>query len=203
MRAGIGVHHAGMLPRYRRLVETLAQRGLLRVICGTDTLGVGINVPIRSVLITALSKYDGQRMRQLSAREFHQISGRAGRAGYDTAGTVVVLAPDHEIENEQAIRDDLAWLGLSYDASVRQSDRFGLYEREFGRLRAAGRVYACYETPEELELRRKILLGRGLPPVYERPEGEKAALVRRELSLRPFGGDDEAVAWLSRVAASL
>ncbi|MGR0319359.1 DEAD/DEAH box helicase [Agromyces sp. ZXT2-3] len=104
VRAGIGVHHAGMLPRYRRLVETLAQRGLLRVICGTDTLGVGINVPIRSVLITALSKYDGQRMRQLSAREFHQIAGRAGRAGYDTAGTVVVLAPDHEIENETAVR---------------------------------------------------------------------------------------------------
>ena len=104
VRAGIGVHHAGMLPRYRRLVETLAQRGLLRVICGTDTLGVGINVPIRTVLITALSKYDGQRMRQLTAREFHQIAGRAGRAGYDTAGTVVVLAPDHEIENEVALR---------------------------------------------------------------------------------------------------
>lgn len=104
VRAGIGVHHAGMLPRYRRLVETLAQRGLLRVICGTDTLGVGINVPIRTVLITALSKYDGQRMRQLSAREFHQVAGRAGRAGYDTAGNVVVLAPDHEIENESAIR---------------------------------------------------------------------------------------------------
>lgn len=104
VRSGIGVHHAGMLPRYRRLVETLAQRGLLRVICGTDTLGVGINVPIRTVLITALTKYDGQRMRQLSAREFHQIAGRAGRAGYDTAGTVVVLAPEHEIENEQAVK---------------------------------------------------------------------------------------------------
>jgi len=104
VRAGIGVHHAGMLPRYRRLVETLAQRGLLKVICGTDTLGVGINVPIRTVLITALAKFDGQRMRHLSAREFHQIAGRAGRAGYDTAGTVVVLAPEHEIENEQAVR---------------------------------------------------------------------------------------------------
>ena len=104
VRAGIGVHHAGMLPRYRRLVETLAQRGLLRVICGTDTLGVGINVPIRTVLITALAKFDGQRMRQLSAREFHQVAGRAGRAGYDTAGTVVVLAPEHEIENEAAVR---------------------------------------------------------------------------------------------------
>ena len=103
VRAGIGVHHAGMLPRYRRLVETLAQRGLLRVICGTDTLGVGINVPIRSVLITALAKYDGQRMRQLSAREFHQIAGRAGRAGFDTAGTVVVMAPEHDIDNAQAV----------------------------------------------------------------------------------------------------
>ncbi|WP_309067832.1 DUF3516 domain-containing protein [Microbacterium sp.] len=104
VRAGIGVHHAGMLPRYRRLVETLAQRGLLRVICGTDTLGVGINVPIRTVLISALSKYDGTRMRRLSAREFHQIAGRAGRAGFDPYGNVVVMAPDHEIENEQALR---------------------------------------------------------------------------------------------------
>ncbi len=99
VRAGIGVHHAGMLPRYRRLVETLAQRGLLRVICGTDTLGVGINVPIRTVLITALSKYDGTRMRQLTAREFHQVAGRAGRAGFDPHGNVVVMAPEWEIEN--------------------------------------------------------------------------------------------------------
>lgn len=104
VRAGIGVHHAGMLPRYRRLVETLAQRGLLRVICGTDTLGVGINVPIRTVLITALSKFDGTRMRQLTAREFHQVAGRAGRAGFDTSGTVVVMAPEWEIENEAALR---------------------------------------------------------------------------------------------------
>ncbi|TPW76622.1 DEAD/DEAH box helicase [Schumannella soli] len=102
IRAGIGVHHAGMLPKYRRLVETLAQDGLLKVVCGTDTLGVGINVPIRTVLLTALTKFDGTRMRQLSAREFHQIAGRAGRAGYDTAGEVVVLAPEHEIENAKA-----------------------------------------------------------------------------------------------------
>jgi len=103
VRAGIGVHHAGMLPRYRRLVETLAQRGLLRVICGTDTLGVGINVPIRTVMITALSKYDGTRMRQLTAREFHQVAGRAGRAGYDPYGNVVVMAPEWEIENAVAL----------------------------------------------------------------------------------------------------
>ncbi len=103
IRSGIGVHHAGMLPKYRRLVEQLAQRGLLKVICGTDTLGVGINVPIRTVLLTALTKFDGTRMRQLSAREFHQIAGRAGRAGYDTAGTVVVQAPDHETENARLL----------------------------------------------------------------------------------------------------
>src|SRR5579875_1367787 len=103
VRHGIGVHHAGMLPKYRRLVESLAQSGLLKVICGTDTLGVGINVPIRTVLFTALSKYDGQKTRLLKAREFHQIAGRAGRAGYDTIGTVVVQAPEHVIENEKAL----------------------------------------------------------------------------------------------------
>ncbi len=103
VRHGIGVHHAGMLPKYRRLVEKLAQSGLLKVICGTDTLGVGINVPIRTVLLTALSKYDGRRTRLLSAREFHQVAGRAGRAGFDVAGDVVVLAPEHVIENERAV----------------------------------------------------------------------------------------------------
>src|SRR3954470_12299821 len=99
VRHGVGVHHAGMLPKYRRLVEQLAQAGLLKVICGTDTLGVGINVPIRTVVFAALSKYDGTRTRLLQVREFHQIAGRAGRAGFDTAGTVVVQAPEHEVEN--------------------------------------------------------------------------------------------------------
>lgn len=103
VRHGIGVHHAGMLPKYRRLVEKLAQAGLLKVICGTDTLGVGVNVPIRTVLFTALTKYDGQRVRVLRAREFHQIAGRAGRAGFDTAGFVEAQAPEYVIENEKAL----------------------------------------------------------------------------------------------------
>lgn len=99
LRAGIGVHHAGMLPKYRRLVETLAQRGLLAVICGTDTLGVGINLPIRTVLFTTLAKFDGRRSRLLRSREFHQIAGRAGRPGFDTVGYVVAQAPEYQIEN--------------------------------------------------------------------------------------------------------
>jgi len=103
VKHGIGVHHAGMLPKYRRLVEQLAQAGLLKVICGTDTLGVGINVPIRTVVLTGLVKYDGRRQRVLKVREFHQIAGRAGRAGYDTAGTVVVQAPEHVVENHKAM----------------------------------------------------------------------------------------------------
>jgi superfamily II RNA helicase len=111
VRHGIGVHHAGMLPKYRRLVETLAQAGLLKVICGTDTLGVGINVPIRTVVFTALSKYDGKKTRLLQAREFHQIAGRAGRAGFDTAGGVVVQAPEHVIENEKSFAKALAKAG--------------------------------------------------------------------------------------------
>ena len=103
LRTGIGIHHAGMLPRYRRLVEQLAQQGLLPVICGTDTLGVGINVPIHSVVLTALTKFDGTKMRKLRAREFHQIAGRAGRMGFDTEGLVIAEAPEFEIENAKAL----------------------------------------------------------------------------------------------------
>lgn len=109
LRHGIGLHHAGLLPKYRVLVEQLAQKGLLKVICGTDTLGVGINVPIRTVLFTRLCKYDGQKTVILSARDFHQISGRAGRKGFDDKGWVVAQAPEHVIENlklaEKSARD--------------------------------------------------------------------------------------------------
>ena len=109
LRHGIGLHHAGLLPKYRVLVEQLAQLGLLRVICGTDTLGAGINVPIRTVVITKLCKFDGQKTSRLSARDFHQIAGRAGRKGFDDRGYVVAQAPEHVIENlrlaEKAARD--------------------------------------------------------------------------------------------------
>jgi superfamily II RNA helicase len=109
LKHGIGLHHAGLLPKYRVLVEQLAQKGLLKIICGTDTLGVGINVPIRTVLFSRLCKYDGEKTGILSARDFHQIGGRAGRKGFDDRGWVVVQAPEHMIENlkleEKAARD--------------------------------------------------------------------------------------------------
>jgi superfamily II RNA helicase len=109
LKHGIGLHHAGLLPKYRVLVEQLAQKGLLQIICGTDTLGVGINVPIRTVLFTRLCKFDGQKTVLLSARDFHQISGRAGRKGFDDRGWVVAQAPEHAIENlklaEKSARD--------------------------------------------------------------------------------------------------
>lgn len=109
LKHGIGIHHAGLLPKYRVLVEQLAQRGLLKIICGTDTLGVGINVPIRTVLFTRLCKFDGQKTVILSARDFHQIAGRAGRKGFDEKGWVVAQAPEHVVENlkleEKAAKD--------------------------------------------------------------------------------------------------
>lgn len=101
LRQGIGLHHAGLLPKYRILVEKLAQKGLLKVICGTDTLGVGVNVPIRTVLFTQLCKYSGDKTAILTVRDFHQIAGRAGRKGYDDIGYVVAQAPEHIIENLQ------------------------------------------------------------------------------------------------------
>ncbi|MFD2159502.1 DEAD/DEAH box helicase [Rubritalea tangerina] len=99
LRHGIGIHHAGLLPKYRILVEKLTQRGLLKVICGTDTLGVGVNVPIRSVLFTQLCKFDGSAVKILTVRDFKQIAGRAGRRGFDDKGYVVAQAPEHVIEN--------------------------------------------------------------------------------------------------------
>lgn len=102
LRHGIGIHHAGLLPKYRLLVESLAQKGFLKIICGTDTLGVGINVPIRSVVFTQLWKYDGRKSAILSVRDFRQIAGRAGRRGYDDRGYVVAMAPEHVIENRRA-----------------------------------------------------------------------------------------------------
>ena len=101
LRHGIGIHHAGLLPKYRILVEKLAQQGLLKIICGTDTLGVGVNIPIRTVLLTKLCKYDGQKTTLLSIRDFHQVCGRAGRKGFDDQGYVVLQAPAHVIENKK------------------------------------------------------------------------------------------------------
>ncbi|HBM85553.1 MAG TPA: DUF3516 domain-containing protein [Opitutae bacterium] len=101
LRSGIGLHHAGLLPKYRVLIEKLAQKGLLKLICGTDTLGVGVNVPIRTVLFTQLCKYGGVKTGILTARDFHQISGRAGRKGFDDHGYVVSMAPEHVIENKR------------------------------------------------------------------------------------------------------
>ena len=99
---GVGLHHAGLLPKYRLLVEQLAQQGLLRVVSGTDTLGVGVNIPIRTVLFTGLAKYDGERVRLLSVRDFKQIAGRAGRKGFDERGSVVCQAPEHVTANKAA-----------------------------------------------------------------------------------------------------
>ncbi|GAA1339199.1 DEAD/DEAH box helicase [Arthrobacter roseus] len=178
VRHGIGVHHAGMLPKYRRLVEQLAQAGLLKVICGTDTLGVGINVPIRTVLITALSKYDGVRTRPLNVREFHQIAGRAGRAGYDTAGTVVVQAPEHVVENNKAMAKAAAKFGddqKKLRQVVRKKPPAGFVswsEKAFDRLVAG--------TPEPLSssfsISHSMLLN-----LLERP-GDPFAAVRRLLT---------------------
>jgi superfamily II RNA helicase len=99
LQHGIGLHHAGLLPRYRLLVEKLAQQGLLKVVSGTDTLGVGVNVPIRTVLFTQLFKFDGEKTALLSVRDFLQVAGRAGRKGFDERGYVVAQAPEHVIEN--------------------------------------------------------------------------------------------------------
>ncbi len=147
LRHGIGVHHAGLLPKYRILVEQLAQKGLLKLICGTDTLGVGINVPIRTVIFTQLWKYDGKKAAILSVRDFRQISGRAGRKGYDDKGYVIIQAPEHVIENKRAEEKAAANPGKKKNATKARAPEGAVSwdSKTFERLRTA--------PPEELQSR--------------------------------------------------
>lgn len=186
---GVGVHHAGMLPRYRLLVERLAQQGLLPVICGTDTLGVGINVPIHTVVLTALSKFDGRRMRHLNAREFHQIVGRAGRAGFDTEGHVIAEATEYDIENARALRKAGGDPKKARKIKTKKPPEgfVGWNKQTFERLIAA--------VPEPLRPRMKVTHSMVLAEVEQggdawarvhrlveesaQPEAEKAALATR------------------------
>jgi superfamily II RNA helicase len=171
LKQGIGVHHAGMLPKYRVLVEQLAQRGLLKVICGTDTLGVGINVPIRTVLFTRLCKFDGQKTAVLSARDFHQIAGRAGRKGFDDVGFVVAQAPEHFIENLKL--DEKARDGRKVVRRKPPDHNFANWDLQtFKRLMAA--------PPERLTSRFEVSHGMLLNVLSRRGDGCRAmqALIR-------------------------
>ncbi len=168
---GIGIHHAGLLPKYRVLVEKLAQRGLLKVICGTDTLGVGVNVPIRTVLLTRLSKYSGEKVATLTARDFHQITGRAGRRGYDDVGYVVCQAPEHVIENTK-MEAKAAGDAKKMRKMVRKKPPEGFVgwnEDTFKKLQAA--------TPEPLVSRFQVSHGMLLQVLGR--EGDGCAAMRR------------------------
>jgi superfamily II RNA helicase len=143
---GIGVHHAGLLPKYRLLTEQLSQQGLLRVIAGTDTLGVGVNIPIRTVLFTQLAKYDGKKVSILSVRDFKQIAGRAGRKGFDTQGSVVAQAPEHVIEKRRAAKS-----GKKVAARAPAKGEVSWNEETFEKLRT--------RPPETLKSRFRITHG--------------------------------------------
>ena len=146
----MGLHHAGLLPKYRLLVEKLAQQGMLKVMCGTDTLGMGVNIPIRTVLFTQLCKFDGEKIAILSARDFRQISGRAGRKGFDDRGHVVVQAPEHVIENKRIAEKQAA--GKKVEKKQPPQKGFVHWDRPtFERLEA--------KAPEPLECRFEVTLG--------------------------------------------
>ena len=151
LRHGIGLHHAGLLPRYRRLVEKLAQDGLLKVVSGTDTLGVGVNIPIRTVLFTQLCKFDGQKTAILSARDFHQISGRAGRKGFDDRGWVVAQAPEHVVENKRLAEKEKATGKKQVKKQPPQKGFVPWTKETFDRLRE--------KQPEPLESRFEVTFG--------------------------------------------
>jgi hypothetical protein len=172
IRHGIGLHHAGLLPKYRLLVEKLAQKGLLKIICGTDTLGVGVNIPIRTVLFTKLCKYDGEKTAILSVRDFQQISGRAGRKGFDVRGSVVAQAPEHVIENirlEQKAQNDPSKRKKIVKRKPPERGYVHWDRSTFERLRTS--------PPEPLVSRFQVSHGM-LLNVLERPRGGCKAMAR-------------------------
>ena len=156
LRHGVGVHHAGLLPKYRILVERLAQQGLLKIICGTDTLGVGINVPIRTVVFTQLWKYDGRKSAVLSVRDFRQVAGRAGRRGYDDEGLVVAQAPEHIIDNKRATEKAAGGSGKKKKVVKRTAPPGAVVwdEKTFTKLQTA----PCEELSSEFTLSHGTLL---------------------------------------------
>jgi len=170
LSSGIGVHFAGLLPKYRLLVEQLAQKGLLQVICGTDTLGVGVNVPIRTVLFTQLSKFDGEKVRILRVRDFQQIAGRAGRKGFDEQGSVVAQAPEHVIENMLLAQRAASSKRSKKFVKKKAPQGFVTWNRDtFERL--------AYGYPEPLESRFRVTHGMILsllPREGEVEEGDEA-----------------------------
>lgn len=171
LKHGIGVHHAGLLPKYRLAVEKLAQAGLLKVICGTDTLGVGINVPIRTVLFTQLCKFDGERVAILSARDFHQIAGRAGRRGFDERGRVVVQAPEHVIENFR--------LEAKAESSGRKKKVVKRKPPERGYAHWSAETFERLKTAEPEPLVSRFSVGHGmLLQVLRRDDGGCMAMAR-------------------------
>ena len=167
---GIGLHHAGLLPRYRLAVEKLAQEGLLKVIVGTDTLGVGINVPIRTVIFGRLCKFDGKRVRILAVRDFKQIAGRAGRAGFDTEGSVVVQAPEHVIANARL------------EASAKDGKR---NKKKFVRRKPPERGYKHWDA----EIFRQLVERPPEPlvPVFSMTHGAILSLLQRARDLADAG----------------
>lgn len=169
LRSGIGLHHAGLLPKYRVLVEKLAQQGLLKIICGTDTLGVGVNVPIRTVLFTQLCKYDGSKTGILTARDFHQISGRAGRRGFDDQGYVMAMAPEHVIENKRLEAKAAGDAKKTKKLVKRKPPEKGYVhwdEQTFGRLQTA--------SPEPLQPQLKVTHGMLLNVLSREGDGCRA-----------------------------
>ncbi len=196
LRHGIGVHHAGLLPRYRRLVERLAQDGLLKVICGTDTLGVGVNIPIRTVLFSRLSKYDGEKVGLLTVRDFLQIAGRAGRKGFDDAGWVVAQAPEHTIANKRAAAKQAAGKKKRVAKRAAPKGLVNWNEKSFERL--------ANQPPEPLTSRFEIdhgLLLQCLQRGIERGERAGGYCAITELIRHAHGGDGAKVYHRRRAAA--
>jgi hypothetical protein len=197
LSAGIGIHHAGLLPKYRLLVERLAQSGLLQLVSGTDSLGVGVNIPIRCVLFSGLSKFDGEKTRILSARQYHQIAGRAGRKGFDDHGLVAVQAPEHVIENQKIEAKLVKHPHLRKKLRKRKPPKWGYVHWDKGTFNKL-----THSPPEPLEPQFNVSHGM-LIDALRNPDDRPGGGYRRLVDIigRTHGSDNHKRAQLKRLAA--
>ncbi len=102
LRRGIGIHHGGLLPILKEVIEILFQEGLIKVLFATETFSIGLNMPAKTVVFTATRKFDGKEFRNISSGEYIQMSGRAGRRGLDDRGVVIMMC-DEKLEPASAM----------------------------------------------------------------------------------------------------
>jgi hypothetical protein len=183
---GIGVHHAGILPRYKQLVEQLALERLIKFVVSTETIAAGINLPAKTVVFPSLRKFIKKEPRIITAAEYHQMSGRAGRPQFDDKGLAITLAPEQIVSDLKKELKDAANRPAFDEMKVKRSvyGRARMDAQKHGDLIWTPELHAELVQGEPAELRSKTKITAEQVLAIGLPDLEKTALGTTEAELR-------------------